>query len=136
MVAVGAGDLCRDGRLSGLRVLCSKRAHSALPSQHEAQLNRLVRGVASTTAPGRCTSPYSRVKVPVLGNVTVLCSGTYAEFDANGYNFVFAPGLAIATAGQDFGEECLLQLDGPWWEQGPGGGGISCPYGFTFIPGG
>jgi hypothetical protein len=126
--------------VTGALAACASFVPSALTLrfrwQDEAQLNRLVRGVASTTAPVRCTSPYSRVKVPVLGNVTELCSGTYAEFDANGYNFVFAPGLAIATAGQDFGEECLLQLDGPWWEQGPGGGGISCPYGFTFIPGG
>jgi hypothetical protein len=104
--------------------------------QDEAQLDRLVHVVASQAAPVRCTAPYARVKVPVFGIVTELCSGTYAEFDANDYSFVLAPGLTIGTAGQDFGEGCLLHLDGPWWEQGPGGGGVSCPYGFTFIPGG
>jgi hypothetical protein len=109
--------------------------------QDETQLNRLVRVVASRTAPVRCTSTYSPVKVPVFGEVTPQCPGSYAEFDANqqyqigDYGFLFAPRLSLATAVANFPESCLLQLDGPWWELGPGGGGIGCPYGFAYIPG-
>lgn len=59
------------------------------------------------------------------------CAGSQFDLAGNtGYAYLYAPTPNEAGYG---GDACLLHLDGPWWEFGPGGDGLACPVGFTYV---
>jgi hypothetical protein len=58
------------------------------------------------------------------------------HYQVGGYAYLYAPDMTLSTTQATIaGEDCVLHLDGPWWELGPGGGGIDCPGGFNYLPG-
>ena len=103
-------------------------------TQDEGRLNALV------TRAGQCKFA-SAVAVPVFGQVICSDDFGYAAFEASqqyqggDYAYLYEPGMTIDNTVARVGEHCLVHLDGSWWELGPGGGGIECPGGFTYVPG-
>ena len=107
---------------------------------YEAILNRLIPQALSATrsVPSGCVSGSDFPTVPGFGRLAQVCSRSGdVEFDATGsyvvgdYAYVYKPYSQLGGSG----ESCVLHLDGPWWEFAPGGGGVACPGGFTYIPG-
>jgi hypothetical protein len=153
--AAGSWEGARNGK-RGLVVLCVVLAATAFvgamivaataPSalgfrfqSYEGTLNRLVPRALSATHPSGCISGTQFPAVPGFGKLAQVCSGSgEVEFYATGtylegdYAYVYNPHPPASGSG----ESCVLHLDGPWWEFGPGGGGAPCPSGFTYLPGG
>lgn len=99
----------------------------------ESKLNRLLPlTLAAASSASQCISGAHFPEVPSLGRVSWVCaSAGYVEFDAvNDYGYIYYRGPLPADG------QCVLHLDGPWWEVAPGGDGAGCPTGFTPLPGG
>lgn len=93
----------------------------------------LTRSNSSGCIPGATIPP-----VPGFGQLQQVCSHSgvvtfYAIGNSPVGDYAYVYNREPQLHG---GESCVLHLDGPWWEVAPGGGGVPCPSGFTYIPGG
>lgn len=104
----------------------------------EARLDRLLRLARSEVnrahaRDGDCISPKNFPSLPVFGSVSEICvGGGYAYFQAQASPYSFD----YQSSGTPGADSCVIHLDGPWWEASASQGGVFCPGGWTFVPGG
>ena len=102
-------------------------------ARYEPRLDHLV-ALAMKATPNNCISGTQFPAVPVFGKVWRVCTyGGQVEFDGQGrYGedaYLYSKGVVSAS------DSCVLHLEGPWWEENSGEDGVSCPWGFTSVPG-
>ena len=112
-------------------------------TEDEPRLDQLVTMATRVgAAPGGCTASGRFTPLPSFAKGWHLCTGKgMVEFEAplseqfGGYvwTVIYQPGLTYSAAP---GDSCVLHLDGSWWELAPLTIDMSCPGGFTFVPGG
>lgn len=138
VVIIGVGLLLSAGAWYGTLLTVKMKAYEP---GWQAAVNR---AVATTSAPGpSCTSSAAGyINMPGIGYANGRCVVVAGRH--NGLQVSFVPrnvssgtGLLYMPDGSDArmrSDECLSQLDGPWWQIGWSNG--NCPTGWTFIPGG
>lgn len=114
----------------------------------ERVLDRAVRALVAAPESAtfkRCFPSLGLTDLPVLGQADGYCrlvqhdskgqiSAALVEFtNPSGWGYAYSLGHHDASLG-----DCILHLDGPWWEVAPGDGTAGCPLGYrsTFTPSG
>jgi hypothetical protein len=100
----------------------------------ETHLARVAASVKANRAPVGCVSAYLATFDPRSLVCSELSSNVLSiSLEGSAWGYLDAPQMTYATA--PWGS-CVVHLIGPWWEEGPGGGGAPCAGGFEYTPGG